>query len=111
MSRDAKWYWDSFVQSSVEFWRGIPEDDWNDYEKLQKDYWWNPFAKKRMEELAYEENQRWLKDRSKNMGFDLGDNLYPIRSGYYNGYTGYGDYFEASESVINLFLPDLLRWR
>lgn len=96
-------YWDGFVQSTVEFFRGIPEDDWNDYERLQKDYWWNPFAKKRMDELAYEENQDWWSDYDRNTGTNHKNNPYPIRNGVYGHYVSPLDYFEVTDAIIDLY--------
>lgn len=115
MSRPTKgWtvkdYWDSFANTGVEIFRFVPEDVWNDYGKLQKWPLQFPWVKVRMQELAYDEQQREFSDRAKNMGFDIEDITYPIRSGVYGNYVGSANYFEASESVIDMFLPDLLKW-
>lgn len=96
-------YWDEFVESSLEFWRAVPRDDWNNYEKLQTDYSWNPFAKIRMKELEYEELQRWNEDFYKNTGRNPKDNTYPIRSGAYGNFVGFNDYFEVGESLLDFY--------
>lgn len=96
-------YWDSFVESSLEFWRMVPRDAWNDYETLQKEYSWNPFARVRMKELGYEENERYNEDFYRNTGRNPKDNTYPIRSGAYGNYVGLADYFEVGESLLDFY--------
>lgn len=87
--------------------------DWDDYDQLQK---WSsvPFIggifETRMKVLAYEENKKFWEDYARNTGFDIEDITYPIRTGLYGNYTGFGDYIEASTSVVNLFDRNLLKW-
>lgn len=87
--------------------------DWNDYRSMQE---WSTkpiiggIFDKRLKQMAYEENDRYWKDKASNYGFDLDDVSYPIRSGVYGTAVGTGDFLEASESVLGLFDRNLLKW-
>lgn len=58
----------------------------------------------RAKQLEYNETQRWWSDYAKHTGIDLSKNPYPIRSGYYRGFTSpYAETFEATEAIMSLY--------
>lgn len=88
--------------------------DWNDYQSVDfysTDPVFGRVFATRKKELENEENTRYWNDKARNMGFDLDDVSYPIRTGIYGSAVGPGSYFEASESVIGLFDSALLKWK
>lgn len=116
-----KWVWDyDWMNPQTYFnrlWKDVyyPDRDdmnWNDYGSVQKystDPVFGSMFSNRMKQLEYEENDRFQKDKARNLGYSLEDVRYPIRSGLYGNYAGSGNLFEATPSIIGLY-SDLMRW-
>lgn len=87
--------------------------EWDNYEMVQHNATLPVIGRiydVRKQELAYEENKRYWSDKASNWGFSLDNVSYPIRAGVYGNEVGVGDYFEASEAVINQFTKRLYKW-
>lgn len=71
------------------------------------------FAARRAEQLRYEEQQRFNRDRAANLGIDLEDNPYPITAGLYAGVGSGNTPSSVGSSIIDMYheLDKLKRWK
>lgn len=100
------------TSSRARSWRAPDYDSYEDMLKYSSIPIVGSFYKQRADYLEYKENLRYWEDLSRNMGFDLEDISYPIRSGLYRGYrSGFESVVSATESVIGLYGgANLMRW-
>lgn len=73
----------------------------------------NDYARNRAEQLRYEEQQRYNKDRAAALGIDLEDNPYPITAGLYAGIGSGNTAANVGNSIIDMYheLDKLKRWK
>lgn len=116
-----RWVWDYDWTNPQTYFNRLWKDvyypdrddmDWNDYKSVQKystDPVFGDIFSNRMRQLEFEENERYQKDKARNLGYSLENVRYPIRAGLYGHFAGSGSLPEATPSIIGLY-SDLMRW-